>query len=165
MRSGYAVFSIQTDSTGHLRRPPSVIESTFHDTTTAMLADLLAQRVEPESIADYFHARVKMSLDTVLRFQVGPSESCRPVLANREEMSRLLRAAGAQAQGSGTTVMRVWVTEAGNVTDIRVVRSSGDQTVDGLAMAVARRMRFRPASNDYVPVAVWVQMPVTITAR
>jgi TonB family protein len=101
----------------------------------------------------------------VLQFQVGHSESCRPALANREEISDLLAAAGAQAQASGSVVLRLWVTEAGNVGDIRVVRSSGNQNVDGLATAVAHRMRFRPASNDYVPVAVWVQMPVSISAR
>ena len=164
-RPGHAVFSIQTDSTGHLRIPPAVIESTLRDTTTAVLANLLAENLQPESITDHLYARIKISVDSVPHFQVGRSESCRPALANRQEVSDLLAAAGAQATASGTAVLRLWVTESGNVTDVRVVRSSGNQNVDGLAMAVASRMEFRSAKNDYAPIAVWVQMPISIYPR
>lgn len=162
---GYALVSIATDSAGNLRRASSIIDSDLPDRTAAALADIVAHRIQPDSIHARLHARVKVSLDSAPRFQVGRSESCRPELANRDEISRVLSAANSQAQRSGRTVVLVLVTETGRVAETKIQESSGGDMIDGLAIGVARAMRFKPAMIDYTPVPVWVAIPVRFSRR
>jgi TonB family protein len=126
-----------------------------------MLAYLATQRVK--RVAG--HLRLKLDLDSTPSLAAGCSEFCRPELDNREEISRVLGGANSQAQRSGRVMLWVFVTVAGRVGKIEVRESSGDDMVDGLAMGVARAMRFKPARADYVPIPVWVAIPVNLGTR
>lgn len=165
--SGFSLVSLAIDTTGSLSRPPSVIDTDLPDATAAAIADLLALRVEPKPSVDGLaqvnesrYVRVKVTLDSTPAFQTGRSESCRPQLVNRDEIMTLLQ--GASPGGSGTAVVKVLVTAAGRVGEVEMVRPSGNDQIDRVARVVATRMRFEPARVDYVPVAVWVQLPIRV---
>ncbi len=68
--------------------------------------------------------------------------------------------------GIGGTV-RVWffIDQSGRVQDTRVNQSSGHQSLDEAALAVANIFRFSPAFNRDQRVAVWVQFPITFLTR
>jgi len=59
----------------------------------------------------------------------------------------------------GTTVVEALVGANGAVGDARVLRSSGNQSLDQAAVAAARLATFRPARQRDKPVRVWVSIP------
>ena len=59
----------------------------------------------------------------------------------------------------GTVVMGVHLGRNGRVRSARVLRSSGDEQMDALAMRAAVRLRARPARIEDVAVAVEVEIP------
>jgi len=146
---GYALLSLAIDSTGTFARPPGLIETDLPDLTAAMVAAFVGERESAERIDDYLYARVKVTLDSVPHFELGRSETCRPELANRQEVSRYLNAAARQTRQSGTVALWLFVTGNGRVTEMKIQQSSGDDTVDRLALAVGQHMRFHPARVDY----------------
>lgn len=93
----------------------------------------------------------------------------KPELANTQEIARalqrsyppLLRDAGV----GGTAVLWFLIDERGAVQKKQIFRQSGHQSLDDAALAVAERMRFRPAENHGRKVPVWVQIPVTFSSR
>jgi TonB family protein len=162
---GYTLLSLEVDSTGSFARSPGVVESDLPELTAAMVAGYVAARAAPEGINEHRYARLKVTLDSLPRFKVGHSETCRPELSNRREVTGYVAGAGTQTKRSGTAVLKLFVTVNGRITDMVIQQSSGDDKVDRLALGVARHMRFQPARVDYIPVPVWVSIPVTINAR
>ncbi|MGD2153511.1 MAG: TonB family protein [Gemmatimonadales bacterium] len=65
----------------------------------------------------------------------------------------------------GGTV-RVWalVGTDGRVTDAEIRESSGHQALDLAALSTVREIEFIPAHRDGVPVAAWVDFPITFEA-
>lgn len=61
----------------------------------------------------------------------------------------------------GTAMLEVEVTPAGRCGALRIARSSGHAMLDEAAASAIRRWRFKPARRGGVPVAVWVEIPVT----
>ncbi|NIR46332.1 MAG: energy transducer TonB [Gemmatimonadetes bacterium] len=165
LKPGHALLSIATSLGGNRSRPPSVIETTFPDTTAAVLSDLVSQRIQSDSVQGSTRVRLQITIDSVPRFEVGRSEFCRPALANRQELTRILAGANQQAERYGTVRLELFVTGSGRVSEVKIDATSGDDMIDGLAIGVARAMRFKPASIDYVPTAVWIQMPVVFRGR
>ena len=92
-----------------------------------------------------------------------------PVLRNREEVARALRAnypaVLAQAGVGGTAILWFLIDEEGRVLDAEVKESSGQPMLDRAALDVARIMRFSPALNRDRKVRVWVQLPVEFSTR
>jgi TonB family protein len=92
-----------------------------------------------------------------------------PALANAQDVARalqrnyppLLRDSGV----GGTTTVWLLIDERGSVRRKQVHKSSGHGALDDAALSVADRMRFRPAENRGVRVAVWVQIPITFSSR
>lgn len=82
-----------------------------------------------------------------------------PVLANREEVTAALRAMGSGLEAQ--VVLAVHVNAEGEVREVRVAKSSGDEDLDDAARWVGERMRFEPAQHRGRPVSAWVQVPVT----
>jgi TonB family protein len=71
----------------------------------------------------------------------------------------------ARANGTqGSVVLRVLVTEDGNVNAIRVVRGLPDGLTDQ-AIAVARLTKFKPAMKDGKPVPYWVALEINFNIR
>lgn len=72
----------------------------------------------------------------------------------------------ARRQGiEGVTVLKVRVTERGQVEEVQVERSAGHPALDQSAVEGVRRWRFGPARRGSVPVAVWVLIPVKFELR
>jgi periplasmic protein TonB len=73
----------------------------------------------------------------------------------------VLREAGV----GGTAVLWVFIDAEGAVGNTRVAQSSGHDLLDEAARAVMSELTFTPARNRGEPVAVWIQLPITFTAR
>lgn len=92
-----------------------------------------------------------------------------PKLVNAEEVQRalqrnyppLLRDAGV----GGSPEIWFYISPAGKVLKTQLNKSSGYQQLDQAALAIAGLMRFSPALNRDTPVAVWVSLPITFSAK
>lgn len=62
---------------------------------------------------------------------------------------------------TGTVILSVQVLENGRVGDVRIESSSGHTELDESARREARKWRLKPGTKDGVPVAMWLQIPVT----
>lgn len=65
----------------------------------------------------------------------------------------------------GETVLRVRVTEMGDVDSVEVATSSGNETLDEAAVDGIRDLRFQPGRRDGERVRVWVSIPVVFSTR
>ncbi|MCE3255584.1 MAG: tonB [Rickettsiaceae bacterium] len=60
----------------------------------------------------------------------------------------------------GLVLLDVYVSEAGNVKEIKIAKSSGFSRLDNAALATVKNWRFVPAKKDQQLVASWVQVPI-----
>ncbi|MBU0982736.1 MAG: energy transducer TonB [candidate division Zixibacteria bacterium] len=72
------------------------------------------------------------------------------------EYPRLARQAGIE----GKTWVKALVDREGKVREVRLGKSSGNDSLDEAALEATRKCRFRPAIRANRPVAVWVTYPV-----
>jgi TonB family protein len=61
---------------------------------------------------------------------------------------------------SGTTVLRILISEAGSVDSAFVLESSGDRSLDSAAIANSHRLVWEPARRGGRPIPVWGRLPV-----
>jgi protein TonB len=88
-----------------------------------------------------------------------------PELLNRREVARLVRdnypREMRRRRETGTVTLRFLIRADGTVDSARVTMLNATNTEFAEpAAAVARQMRFKPATVDGRPVAVWVMLPV-----
>ena len=87
-----------------------------------------------------------------------------PILMEPEAVDRTLEAeypAELRDAGiGGTVVAYLFVTTDGRVSRIVMKSSSGHWGLDRVAFRVAQLSRFRPATNEGVPVGVWIEISV-----
>ena len=89
------------------------------------------------------------------RTTILPRVAARPVAAQPVEQPEALYPAGAAAENvTGTVRLRVLVGRRGEVEDVQVVRSSGDDRLDEAAVDAVWHWRYRPARRDGRPVRV-----------
>lgn len=60
----------------------------------------------------------------------------------------------------GTTLLKIHVSEKGQVADVLVEQSAGHQDLDQAAVEAVKKWRFAPARKGNQPIAVWVKLPV-----
>jgi TonB family protein len=65
----------------------------------------------------------------------------------------------------GQTLLRVRVTEMGQVDSVVVMESSGHEAFDAAAIAGARTLRYRPARRNGKRIVVWAEVPVHFSKR
>lgn len=65
----------------------------------------------------------------------------------------------------GETLLRVRVTDVGEVDSVEVVESSGQPAFDSAAVEGAKELRFRPARRDGKRIEVWAKVPVHFSKR
>jgi TonB family protein len=65
----------------------------------------------------------------------------------------------------GQTLLRVRVSDVGDVDSVEVVESSGYASFDSAAVAGARKLRFVPARQDGDRITVWAEVPVHFSKR
>ena len=88
-----------------------------------------------------------------------------PVLQNTDEIQQMLqRAYPSELENAGIggrVEMWLYVDLSGAVANHELKTSSGNDALDRAAAEVAEQMRFRPASNQGQPTAVWVSQWLT----
>jgi protein TonB len=62
-------------------------------------------------------------------------------------------------------VLAVLVRSDGSAGEVRVKTTSGDQMLDAAAARAAGTWRFRPATQDGIPVEAWAIIPVRFVVR
>ena len=65
----------------------------------------------------------------------------------------------------GETLLRVRVTDTGQVDSVEVLESSGHVGFDSAAVQGARDLRFTPARRDGKRIEVWAKVPVHFSKR
>lgn len=61
---------------------------------------------------------------------------------------------------SGTTVLKILISEAGTVDSAFVIQSSGDRSLDSAAIANSRFLQWEPAEQGGEPIPIWGRLPV-----
>ena len=61
---------------------------------------------------------------------------------------------------SGTTVLKILISEAGTVDSAFVLQSSGDHSLDSAAIANSRFLQWEPAEQGGEPIPIWGRLPV-----
>lgn len=65
----------------------------------------------------------------------------------------------------GTTLLRLRVSETGEVDSVEVVETSGHTALDSAAMAGARELRFQPGRRNGKRIRMWASLPVHFSTR
>lgn len=65
----------------------------------------------------------------------------------------------------GVTVVRIRVTEAGEVDAVSIHESSGHEGLDAAAESSAWDLRFEPGRRSGEPIRMWVNVPVEFSPR
>ena len=65
----------------------------------------------------------------------------------------------------GRVLVRLLVSETGQVLDSRVAQTSGYTELDAAALRVAGSFQFTPALNGDERVRVWIQLPITFAVQ
>lgn len=65
----------------------------------------------------------------------------------------------------GTTLVRLRVTESGEVDSVEVSESSGHAGLDSAAVAGARTLRFQPGRRNGKRIRMWASLPVHFSTR
>ena len=65
----------------------------------------------------------------------------------------------------GETLLRVRVTDTGEVDSVEILESSGYAAFDSAAVSGALDMKFRPARRDGKRIEVWAKVPVHFSKR
>ncbi|MDT8340607.1 MAG: energy transducer TonB [Longimicrobiales bacterium] len=102
--------------------------------------------------------RLKLESGPDARIRAGYTEVCSPVLLNPDAISRALSAS--RVRGTGQVVAQYQVGPDGRVLASRVARTSGDRTMDRVALEVGEELRFMPGLLDGIPSILWVQIPI-----
>ena len=66
---------------------------------------------------------------------------------------------------AGRVLLRLFVSVAGDVSDVRLLRSSGYRVLDGAAIRAVKSWRFSPAMRGGRPVGLWVEVPIVFELR
>ena len=61
---------------------------------------------------------------------------------------------------TGTTVLKILISEAGSVDSAFVLQSSGDPILDSAAIANSRFLEWEPAEQGGSPIPIWGRLPV-----
>jgi TonB family protein len=109
-----------------------------------------------------------LRLDSV-GVRTGPTEVCRPMLANAEETRQALadgiaawRKTGGARTPERATLIDFHVDSTGVVLATGLRESSGIGAADRIALDAARVMRFLPARRNGQAVPIWVALPLLI---
>lgn len=63
-------------------------------------------------------------------------------------------------RSSGTTVLKILISDRGTVDSAFVLQSSGDPALDSAAVANSRYLRWEPAEQGGEPIRIWGRLPV-----
>ena len=88
-----------------------------------------------------------------------------PVVRNRDEVRQAMWEAYPSPQRpaglEGMVVVHLYVDEGGEVRNVLIAESSGNDALDEAALEAAGTFAFEPARYEGVPTPVWIQIPMT----
>jgi TonB family protein len=97
-------------------------------------------------------------------YRVRELRSCAPEMLNRDFIAERFREESRRLQRpiNVQVLVAVEVQRDARVSDVRLMRGTGDFDADSIAVSVARETTWRPAMWEGIPVGpVWGQFPVT----
>jgi len=83
-----------------------------------------------------------------------------PKLANRKQITKLLKKYFRDPNRCGVTLLWVYVAEGGWTQSMQIQTSSGHEELDTLARALAWQMKWKPATAAGQLVSAWVELPI-----
>ncbi|HEX7243874.1 MAG TPA: TonB family protein [Longimicrobiaceae bacterium] len=97
-------------------------------------------------------------------YEVSPPEilNRRAVTAALHQVRALLDSSPLDRERRLMVAMRMTVTEEGTIRDETLVRGTGDMRIDAEVLRILRKVRFRPATLDGIPVPVLITLPFTV---
>lgn len=124
---------------------------------------LVAHLVQVPPTGERWHLVISEESGVQLRMVRG-FESCAPRITNRLQITDAIRDVGRRVgiRDARTLVVMVYVNVDGGVDDLRVDQSTGDFRLDQELAEIARRVRFRPAMVEGLPVPVWTRFPISV---
>lgn len=142
------------------------------DRLQAAVLDVLSLHLQRRPLApgNAFVWNLEEEYEVEKRSGTSVLTKCRPDLANRGKLRRLLRRVSESAhdvlgETDTRTVVDMVIDRNGDVAAAVVREPSGERVWDPLALQVAREMEFQPARWNDFPVAYWVRQPITFSAR
>ncbi len=133
--------------------PPQAAKPAAIPVAATNESEVEAQTIEATTFSEIVRPTEETEIPVVpfWKVEVRPEQISVP----KPEYPDMARNAGIE----GTVVVEALVDVDGSVADARVLRSSGNQSLDQAAIAAARRATFRPARQRDRAVRVWVSIP------
>lgn len=111
---------------------------------------------------------IRTTRDEWLDYKAFAPYVVRPEIRNREELKRYLQRHYQRifeySGATGVVQVSFWIDETGSVEKAEILESSGERSLDRLALRLSRVLRFRPAMMAGRPIRIRVHVPITFRA-
>lgn len=164
-RPGYALLSLRFDERGHpvwVR----VIESNLGSDRAPAVERLVGRMLRLQAPAPGWSVRLKVTVDTAPRLQIGRSELCPAVPSGTVEITtrqvvsgRSLANLPEPIRHPRTPRFAILVDTIGRLLDSRLLETSGDDDVDRQFQAAFQNRQLRPTLLDEAPIVAWTEWP------
>jgi protein TonB len=142
-----------------LATPPEAAKPATVPVAAESEAEVEAATIDPTNVVEVVRRTDETDIPVVpfWRVEVKPQPRNIPIPTYPD----MARTAGIEGQ----TVVEALVATDGSVSDARVLKSSGNASLDQAAVDAAMRSRFSPAKQRDKPVRVWVSIPFRFTLQ
>jgi protein TonB len=156
-RSVETIMEALPPSLEKLAEPPAATKPVTVPVAAASEAEVEASTVGPTTFQEVIRRTDETDVPIVpfWRVEIKPQ----PISIPTPTYPDLAR----QANVEGQTVVEALVGTDGSVADARVLKSSGNASLDQSAVDAALKARFSPAKQRDQPVRVWVSIPFRFT--
>ena len=140
-----------------LAKPPEAAKPATVPTAAASEAEVTAVTIDPTNVIEAMRPTDETAIPVVpfWKVEVKPTPINIPVPAYPD----MARTAGIE----GTAVVEALVDVDGSVADARILKPSGNASLDQAAVDAAMRSKFSPARQRDKAVRVWVSIPFRFT--
>jgi TonB family protein len=163
---------LMVDVNGERRGKLMFMEAQLPDSARAAALQLVSEYLQTLQAGRPYQALIRIDGDYPA---LTPGRThCRPELASGDSMSIMMQRVLDRHPESGKhpdeplvrrVIVRMVVTREGSVAFAEIDTPSGDEMIDANAEAIARRLRFRPATLDGVPFDVRFRFTLTFRVR
>ncbi len=122
-------------------------------------AEVEATTVEATTFTEVTKKPVETDIPVVAFWKVEVKPN--PIIIPKPVYPELARNAGIEGQ----CVVEALVDVDGSVIDVKVIKSSGNQSLDAAAVEAAFKAKFTPAKQRDMAVRVWVSIPYRFTLQ
>lgn len=165
--AGLTLAIVRYDSLGALG-PISTLSATHTSQERDRIAELVEQVSRPEAEAGSRFDLVLGDSRGPAPYRSRPFRACAPEMLNREFIAERLSEESRRLQLpiNVQALVAVEVQSDASISDVRLMRGSGDTQADRIALSVARETTWRPGMWEGIPVGpIWGQFPVTFRSR